>query len=474
MTKETSYKDIPELVAAIENGIIAPVYLLYGDEFIYKSAFKSLLDAIVAPRDQDLNYESIDGASENVYDIIQRLNTFPLIPSAKVIAIHDTRLFYSTVVINDLLLRSKEAFETEDLRESAHYLLYTLSMAGVSLNDVQDENWDKISDSELRDCLRIEATNQGGSGWLGQVIAYCIQEKVRVPVHQDDADVLNDAILSGFPDTNHLILTTDLIDKRRKLYKTIKKMGVAIDCSMPKSDRKADRDRQQAALKAHMKGVLKKVGKTMAPGGFEALYERTGPNIRSFSSELNKVVTFVGGQKEILTADIETTSERTREDPIYEMSNAIAERDTHKALFFLGSLLKNNVHPLQVLAVVTNQIRKLILAKDFLCSKPGNSRAKDLSYAGFQKLILPELEKREPDLLTGNAHPYAIYMTLKQSHNYALEELTRALELLLDADIRLKTSGQHPKVVLENATLRICGDEQTFPSHISPSALRSP
>jgi hypothetical protein len=65
-------------------------------------------------------------------------------------------------------------------------------------------------------------------------------------------------------------------------------------------------------------------------------------------------------------------------------------------------------------------------------------------------------------------------MTLKQSHNYTLEELVGALEGLLDADIRLKTSGQHAKVVLENATLRICGDEQTFASHISQSALKSP
>ncbi|MBW1742896.1 MAG: hypothetical protein JRJ47_05635 [Deltaproteobacteria bacterium] len=58
-------------------------------------------------------------------------------------------------------------------------------------------------------------------------------------------------------------------------------------------------------------------------------------------------------------------------------------------------------------------------------------------------------------------------MTFKQSNNYTITELTRALELLLDADIRLKTSGQNAKVVLENATLRICGDEQTFQSHIS-------
>lgn len=449
---ELSYKALPEVLAEIKAGTICPVYLLYGDEFLCRSAFKSVLGALVPLHHQDLNYEAIDGAGENVYEIIQHLNTFPLIPSAKVVAVHGTRIFYSAVVMDDLLGRSKEAFEMEGLEESARYLLYALSMAGISLDDVREGNWKGVSDKKLGE--RFEQDDN--SGWLGQVIAYCVQEKMAVPVHQDDADVLNDAILSGYPETNYLVLTTDLVDKRRRLYKTIKKIGVVVDCSVPKGDRKADKDRQQAALKTHMKKILKKVGKRMAPGGFESLYEKIGPDMRSFDSELEKVVTFVGDRDEILPTDVETISKRTRQDPIYEMSNAVAKRDTHKALFFLDSLLRSSIHPLQVLAVVTNQTRKLILAKDFIHSEYGNGWRKDLSYAAFQKMILPKIEKREPDSLTGNTHPYAIYMTLKQSHNYTLEELIGALELLLDTDIRLKSTGQNPKMVLEHAVLGIC------------------
>jgi DNA polymerase-3 subunit delta len=335
---ELSYKALPELLAEIKAGTICPVYLLYGDEFLCRSAFKSVLDALVPPHHQDLNYEAIDGAGENVYEIIQHLNTFPLIPSDKVIAVRGTRVFYSAVVMEDLLGKSKEAFETQDLEESARYLLYTLSMAGISLDDVREGNWKGVSDKKLRE--RFEQDDN--SGWLGQVIAHCVEEKMAVPVHQDDADVLNDAILSGYPETNYLVLTTDLVDKRRRLYKTIKKIGVVVDCSVPKGDRKADKDRQQAALKTHMKKILKKVGKRMAPGGFESLYEKIGPDMRSFDSELEKVVTFVGDRDEILPTDVETISKRTRQDPIYEMSNAVAERDTHKALFFLDSLLRQS------------------------------------------------------------------------------------------------------------------------------------
>jgi DNA polymerase-3 subunit delta len=444
-------------LAEIKGGESWPVYLLYGDAFLCRSVLKSVLDALVPPEHQDLNLEPIDGANENVYEIIQHLNTFPLIPSAKVIAVQGTRVFYSAMVLDNLFHRSKEAFAAQDLKESARYFLYMLSMAGMSVDDMREGNLDRISDKRVRERFEMEGKHDDGGGWLDEILAFCIQEKMAVPEHQDEADVLNDAILAGYPKTNYLVLTTDLVDKRRRLYKTIKKIGVVVDCSVPKGDRKADRQRQQAALRSHMQRILKKVGKTMAPGGFESLYEKIGPDMRSFDSELEKVVTFVGDRDEILLTDVETISKRIKQDPIYEMGNAIAGRDMHRALFFLESLLQNSVHPLQVLAAVANQIRKLVLAKDFIRSGSGNGWRKDISYAGFQKIILPELEKRDPDLLTGSAHPYAIYMTLKQSDNYTLKELIGALELLFDADVRLKTSGQNAKTVLEHAVFGICG-----------------
>jgi DNA polymerase-3 subunit delta len=206
-----------------------------------------------------------------------------------------------------------------------------------------------------------------------------------------------------------------------------------------------------------MRGVLGKGGKTMAPGGFEALVEKVGTNVRRFHNELEKLVTFVGKRTEILPSDVETLSKRTKEDPIYEVTNALAERKTKEALFFLDSLLKSNFHPIPVVTALANQVRKLILAKDFIRGPHGGAWKTNLGYGGFQKVVFPELKKHESELLAGNAHPYGVYNTLKHSDNYTFEELIEALEILLDADIRLKSSGQNPRTVLEYALLRICG-----------------
>ncbi|NVM57776.1 MAG: hypothetical protein HWN51_06635, partial [Desulfobacterales bacterium] len=450
---EVRYEALAELVKEVKRGAIAPVYLLYGDEFLCKSAFKALLDAVVPPKEQALNYEALDGATANIHEMVERLNTFPLLPGAKVIAVHGTNVFYSRVTVDDLLYRSREAFEKQSLKESARYFIRMLSVAGLSLEDVADEDRERLLDKCLRDGQK--AAKEGFGPWLDRVVDYCLREQMSLPTHQDDADELNEAVVRGFPETNHLILATEFVDKRCKLYKTIKTIGVAIDCSVPKGDRVADKRQQKEVLKAHMRKTLRSVGKTMAPGGFEALYEKTGGGLRNFNNELEKLISFVGGRKEILADDIEDASQRTKQDPIYELSNAIGERDTHKALFLVDSLLKSNFFPLQILSAVTGQVRKLILARDFIRCEYGDGWKRDLSYGTFQKTILPELNKREGDLLASKAHPFVVYKALMHSDNYTLEELAGALEILLDADIRLKTSGHNARVVLEHAILRI-------------------
>jgi DNA polymerase III delta subunit len=81
-----------------------------------------------------------------------------------------------------------------------------------------------------------------------------------------------------------------------------------------------------------------------------------------------------------------------------------------------------------------------------------------MSYAAFQKTVLPELERRKGDLTGSSNHPFVIYNAFVHSDNYTFDELAQALEVLLDADMRLKTTGQDARLVLAHAILNICGN----------------
>ena len=60
---------------------------------------------------------------------------------------------------------------------------------------------------------------------LDEVIAYCEQKELAIPEPADESVALQKAIEKGFPKNNHLLITTDVVDKRRSLYKAIKGPG---------------------------------------------------------------------------------------------------------------------------------------------------------------------------------------------------------------------------------------------------------
>ncbi|MDY6838495.1 MAG: DNA polymerase III subunit delta [Thermodesulfobacteriota bacterium] len=466
---EIRYEDLKGVMTEADKTGAAPVYLLHGDEFLYKLAFKTLLDRIIAPHQQGLNYEALDGDSAAIGDVIARLNTFPLLPGPKVIAVHDTNLFYSKVSVHELLIKSKTAFEKQDLKRSARHFVTMLGIADLTLEDVGQGEWEKSLGGALGH--GSQAYKEIVGPWVRDIIDYCRTERVGAPVHREDADALAEVVGSGFPESNHLVLTAEFIDKRRKLYKVIRKAGVVVDCSVAQGDRAVDKRQQKETLRDYMTGALKRAGKTMTSDGFEALYQKTGSGLRNFSNELEKLITFVGDRKKILAEDVDEASEKTKADPIYELTNAIGERDTEKALFFVDSLLKADFFPLQILAAAVNQVRKLLVARDFTQRPQGRGWKRGMGYGAFQKTMLKELDKAEGGALISNTHPFVVYKTFAHADNYTFDELGKALEVLLDADIRLKTTGQDPKLVLDRVILAICGsyspplNQQTLSAH---------
>ena len=53
-------------------------------------------------------------------------------------------------------------------------------------------------------------------------------------------------------------------------------------------------------------------------------------------------------------------------------------------------------------------------------------------------------------------NPYPVFQMFLKSERFTKEELVDALEILSRADLRLKTAGQSPKLVLEEVIFQIC------------------
>lgn len=464
----------------------AAVYLLFGEELLVKNAYDELLYALLPEGNRSANYDPVEGTTENVYDVIESVNTFSLLPGTKVVAMRESRIFYTKDNKSRLLENAKKAYDDDDIKKAAKYFLSLMSNLNLSFEDVDRSNRSKTLKS-ASDPIQID-------DWLDDVIGYCQENELDIPEPSDQTGALQKAIEKGFPRNNHLVITTDVVDKRRALYKAIASEGVTIDCTVPKGDRRADKMAQEDILLQKITEILEPNNKEMDKGAYLALVDMTGFDLRTFCGSLEKLIDYVGNRNTITVEDVEAVLKRTKKDPIYDFTNAVADRQIEKVLFLMNSLLAADFHPLQILAAITNQIRRLILAKNFAKSKQAAAWHAGISYNVFQQTVMPAIVAYDQELMKvledwenpgsscddinkapglGNGkkkkkiktdlflarnpkNAYPVYQLMKKSERYSKSELLAAIGLLNETDAQLKLSSQDPRLILESLVFKIC------------------
>ncbi len=95
------------------------VYLVYGEELLTKGVFDELINAMIPASKRSINYEPLDGTQENIHEVINRVNTFSLLPGTKVIALRESRIFYARQDKDQLLNNAKKEFEDDSIKKAA-------------------------------------------------------------------------------------------------------------------------------------------------------------------------------------------------------------------------------------------------------------------------------------------------------------------------------------------------------------------
>jgi len=485
---EINYRDLKKYLADLNGDPVkhpvSPVYLIHGEEPLYKTALEKLLNILIPTPERSLHYDPVDGSQENIPDIIERVNTFSLFSNLKIVAIIDSKIFYSRKDNRLLIEKAKERYDAGEIKNAAEHLLDLFGLLNLSYED--------IATDEPGKSLKIDLNGLGDTIWLNEVIDYCKENKLKIAKSRDHTDLLQRAIEKGFPKGNYLIITADRVDKRRSLFGTIRKMGTVIDCSVPRGERQADRRVREALLSEQMHTILSESSKTIDRLAHSALVEMTGFDLRTFTINVEKLISYVGERKEISVDDVAFVLQRTKKDPLYELTNAVTDKNAAMSLFYLNSLLSDNIHPLQVLAALSNQIRRLLIAKDFVQSSHGETWQPGLSFERFKTSVMPAIQNYDKailDLLNGwktsgdskirkksetgrtdktdlllaknPGNPYPIFLILQRTENFTKEELAAAFEALHHSDRQLKSTNRNPRLVLEKAILAICRRKQT-------------
>ena len=154
----------------------------------------------------------------------------------------------------------------------------------------------------------------------------------------------------------------------------------------------------------------------------------------------------------ISAADLEEMVGRTREDALFELTDAFGKRQVARTLVILKRLQDNGTHGLAILATMRNYLRKLLIIRS-IQHQPSPIYLSGMNANQFQNVYLPELKQVEQFQEHLGGHPYALFMSFAKAAEFSCQQLKNWLTLLLGAEYRLKGSPLPQGLVLEDLFL---------------------
>jgi DNA polymerase-3 subunit delta len=162
-----------KIFANLKKGVIAPCYLLYGEEeYLVNEALNKIIDIIVPQSDRDFSLFYLDGENTDIDSLMENMLTPSLLGDKKVIVVKDTTIFTSREDLAKLIGRIRASID-ENPAKAARYFLTFLKIAGFTLEDLQNSGWQKITDDHWNGVIKGDA-GEDREKWLPRILDICL------------------------------------------------------------------------------------------------------------------------------------------------------------------------------------------------------------------------------------------------------------------------------------------------------------
>jgi DNA polymerase III subunit delta len=257
----------------------------------------------------------------------------------------------------------------------------------------------------------------------------------------------------GLPENTSFLLSATEIDKRRSFYKQLQKLAKvevhdALDTSRPGWEEEAALLVRQAA---HDRGL------TFAGEAVDIFTLCTGGDRRTIATEFEKLDLFLGRERrEIMAEDVRQLVGMSRASVVFELGNALAERQLQRALVLLDQLLFQGENEVGILLVaIIPTVRNLLLAKD-LMERHRLARPQQPFFFGKTLERLPtDALAHLPRKKDGSVNMYGLGLGAAHAHRFTMIELRAAFDACLEANVQLVSSSLDRKVILTRLLVRI-------------------
>jgi len=264
---------------------------------------------------------------------------------------------------------------------------------------------------------------------------------------------LTATLQSGLPESTTFLLSATEIDKRRSFFLNLKKLAKievhdALDTSKSGWEENAAIVVSQAAAERAL---------TFQEEALELFTLCTGGDRRNIMTELEKLDLFLGpARREVSTDDVRLLVPMSRESVVFELGNAVAERQLQRALDLLDQLLFQGESEVGILLVaLIPTVRNLLLVKDLMARHKLSRPAQPFFFGKMLERLPASALAHLPRKKDGTLNAYPLGLAASHAHRFKMPELRAALDACLAANVELVTSSLEPKVILTRLIVRI-------------------
>ena len=223
--------------------------------------------------------------------------------------------------------------------------------------------------------------------------------------------------IKNMPETACFLFVESEVDKRGKMYKSVKDKGRAVE--MGRQDEKT--------LLYWLAGMVKNEGKQIKESTARYLVAKTGTDMENLEKEMEKLFSYTLGQTEITVQDVDEICTTQITNKIFDMVEAVATKQQKRALHYYYDLLALKEPPMRILYLLSRQFKLLM-------------EVKDLSGRGYEKSQIAK---------TAGLHPFVAGKYIKQCHSFSKEELRSIMEDAANMEEMVKTGRLNDRMSVE-------------------------
>jgi DNA polymerase-3 subunit delta len=241
-------------------------------------------------------------------------------------------------------------------------------------------------------------------------------------LNDGDWEVLEN-VLSQPVSSTYFILTALRFDKRKKPFKLLSENADCVEFKRIFENQ----------IPQWISYICQNQGLQIDSEAIQHLHRLVGSHLQEIETEVIKLREFISPRTRVEASDVKKVVSKSREENVFQWTEAVAEKDRVRALESLATLLDQNQSEVGVVSLMARHVRLLIKIK----------KGQDLGYTGNR---LAQFVQVSPYFLSGY---------VKQAGLWSVQQLESLLLILNETDKALKTSPVSAPLWLENMVLKM-------------------